>query len=490
MQGGTESLRQKSILGLSWNVFGNVTANGVSFAVGIALARILQPEDFGLFGMTTILIAVSNSIADSGISIGLIRKSSITPLDYSTAFITNLGFAVFLYLFLFFSAPGVAFFFAEQRLTDIVRVSGIIVLINSFSFVPQAYLTKNISFKPLALASIVAASLSGACAIVLAMSGFSYWSLVWLPLLRQFVLGVFLWIYMKWKPVLKFSIQTFQSLFSFGSKVLASGLISTLQQNIYYVIIGKVFSVTALGFYTRAETMNSLATSNITSIFSKVFFPVLSALQDDAKRLRSAAVRLNCLTFFVSAIIMIFLTAVAEPLIRVLLGEKWTESAWMLQLMCLSTLTMSLNALNRDMLFVKGKSDLVLKFQWFKFLLFVPGVFIAYSFGVKELLLYSLFTSVASFFINSHYSKGVFDYSSSQQLRDIAPYFLVVSVSGLAMWSCLFFVHSNLTAIAIQVLLGFIVLIILCEVLKLPYYLELKGLVKDGIARIAKFSLI
>jgi teichuronic acid exporter len=471
-----DSLRNRTIQGVSWNLIGNVAGSGISFFVGIVLARLLTPADFGLVGMISILLAISNSIVESGISTALIRKSSISETDYSTAFIFNMLIGILLYLGLFLTSPLIATFFSEERLINLVRVLGLIVIINAFAFVHQTILTRNVSFKSLSICSITSSTLSGAIGIYLALIGFEYWSIVWQFVLRQFFNTILLWLSTKWIPSTGFSKTAFKSLFSFGSNVLFSGLISTFQQNLYYLIIGKIFSVQTLGYYNRAESFNALATSNITGTFSKVFFPVLSSLQNDRTRLRSGLVKVNCTTFLICATIMVFIAATAEPIIVLLIGSKWSESIWMLQLMSLATIVMPLNALNRDMLFINSRSDLFLGLQSIKLFLFIPGVFLAYFFGVRVLLYYSLLTSALSFFINSRYAKAEFGYSSWQQLRDVAPYLLIVSLSGLCMLTVSFIDLPLVFKLALQLSIGFIVLLILLEIFRLPYYLELRNI--------------
>lgn len=488
LEAETRTNKANSILGFSWNLFGNVTANGLSFLVGVVLARILSPNDFGLVGMISILLALSNSIVDSGMTTSLIRKLKVKQEEYDTAFLINIGLALILYLFLFFLAPFIAQFFNESRLTDVLRVLSLIVIVNSIGLVHQVILMRNVDFKPLALGSLLSAFLSGVAAILLAINGFSYWSIVWQLLIKQFLFSVFLWWQTSWRPEFFFSKTASKQLLGFGTKVFFSSLITSFQQNVYYLIIGKLFSVSTLGYYNRAESFNSLATSNITGTFSKVFFPILSSIQDNAIKLRNDLVRVNCFTFFISAIVMIFLTAMANPLIRLLLGNKWIESAWMLQLMCLSTLTMSLNALNRDMLFIKGRSDIVLKLQWWKFLLFIPGIFIAYYLGVKILLFYGLITSFISFLINSSFAKRYYCYSSWEQLKDVSPYLFATMLAGLPMWIISSFSYSPFIILFFQFILGTSILIVISEFFKLKIYIEIKSIVFNLVGRLGTYG--
>ena len=241
------SLKQKTITGLLWSSVDSFSSQGIQFIIGIILARILTPKEFGLIGMLTIFIAVSQSFIDSGFTNALIRKKECTQTDYSTVFLFNLGAGVLFFILLFFSAPVISVFFKEPELKAIVQALAFILIIDSLSIIQRTILTKHVDFKLQTRISVIASTIAGLVAIYLAYTGFGVWSLVVQTLTRQALNSLFLWLWNKWRPILVFSRSSFRELFGFGSKLLISGLIDTIFRNVYYLIIGKYFSAQELG---------------------------------------------------------------------------------------------------------------------------------------------------------------------------------------------------------------------------------------------------
>ena len=280
------SLKQKTISGLIWSFIDSIAGQGISFIVGIILARLLSPKEFGLIGMLTIFIAISQSFIDSGFRQALIRKQDCTQTDYSTVFYFNIAVGVAFYILLFAFANSISNFFHEPVLKELIKVLGLALIINSFTMIQSTLLTKRIDFKLQAKISIIASLISGIISIYMAYTGLGVWSLVALTLIKYATNSILLWYWNKWKPALLFSKKSFKELFSFGSNLLVSGLIDTIYRNIYYVIIGKYFTAVELGYYTRAEQFQSLPSANLQGIIGRVSYPVLSTLQHDLPKLK------------------------------------------------------------------------------------------------------------------------------------------------------------------------------------------------------------
>ncbi|MBE0677264.1 MAG: lipopolysaccharide biosynthesis protein, partial [Bacteroidales bacterium] len=276
----------------------------VQFIVGLVLARILSPEEFGLVGMIIVFIAVSQSLTDSGFGQALIRKKDADDIDYSTVFHFNLIAGILVYLLFYLSSPAIARFYNQPELTGIARVLGIIILINATTVTQRTRLTKSVNFRQLMKVNLTAAVLSGTVAIFLALKGFGVWSLVWRSLIGSTVQAFMFWYSNKWIPSLAFSRRSFRSLFSFGSRLLVSGLIDTVYRNIYLLIIGKFFSAAELGFYTRADQFSRLASQNLTGTLQRVSYPVLSMVQDENERLKAGYRKLIITTMFVTFLVM------------------------------------------------------------------------------------------------------------------------------------------------------------------------------------------
>ncbi|TET67965.1 MAG: lipopolysaccharide biosynthesis protein, partial [Candidatus Aminicenantes bacterium] len=266
------TLRQKTINGLKWSFVDSFANQGFQFIIGIILARLLVPKDFGLIGMLIFFIAISQSFIDSGFSQALIRKKDCKQVDFNTAFFFNLLVGIVFYLVLFFSADLIAGFFGEPQLFSLIRVLGLVLLINAFGLIQRTILIKEINFKLQTKISLIASFISGAVGIGMALNGFGVWSLVYKTIILQLTTTFLFWLWNKWKPTATFSVRVFKDLFQFGSKLLASGLIDTIYQNIYYLIIGKYFSAADLGYYTRADEFRKIPSQNLYGIIGRVSY--------------------------------------------------------------------------------------------------------------------------------------------------------------------------------------------------------------------------
>jgi len=448
------SLKTKTINGLFWSFIDNAAVKILQFAIGIILARLLSPKEFGLIGMLTVFIALSRSFIDSGFGNALIRKNQCTQTDYSTVFYFNLVVGILLYIILFISSGSIAAFFNEPQLRQILQVFGLVVIIDSFTIIQKTILTKNINFKLQARISVISSIGSGIVAITLAYNGFGVWSLVIQQLLRQGLNSLFLWIWNKWLPTLVFSRESFKNLFAFGSKLLLSGLIYTTFNNLYYFVIGKFFSAQELGFYTRANQFSNLPSQQIQGVISRVSYPVLSEMQDDPVRLKAAYQRLIRSTVYITFFLMLSMAAVAEPMVIGLIGEKWRQSIIYLQLLCIVGMFYPLHALNLNMLQVKGRSDLFLKLEIIKNLLIVPVVLLGLSFGIKWMIAGMIVKSFIAYYLNSLWSGKLIGYSFFEQIKDIWPSFLFAFVIS-------FGIYMLSLIIPFKPLLNFIVLIII-----------------------------
>jgi len=472
------SLKQKTITGVFWSFIDTFSRQGITFLVGIILARLLAPEEFGLIGMLMIFIAISQSIVDSGFSQALIRKTDCTDTDYSTVFYYNLGISIGIYGVLFLFSGLIANFFSEPLLQPLLKVLGLVVIINAFTIIQRTQLIKRIDFKLHTKISVTAALLSGIIAIAMAYNGYGVWSLVVQQLAMFFFTSVLLWLWNKWTPLLAFSKDSFNELFSFGSKLLASGLLDTTYRNIYLLVIGRFFSAGDLGFYTRADQFKKLPSQTLNSVINKVTYPVLSSMQDDKVRLKKNYQRIIKGTMLLTFVLMMGLAAVAEPLIITLIGEQWRQSVEYLQLLCFVGMMYPLHALNLNMLKVQGRSDLFLKLEVIKKILAIPVIFIGILFGIHMMILGMIANTFVAYYLNSYWSGRMIQYSRKEQVKDIFPSFMVAIVSGVIVlitgWLLPFTYPVKLL---IQVATGAILVFGFCEASQLSAYLSLKEIV-------------
>ncbi|HQG77881.1 MAG TPA: lipopolysaccharide biosynthesis protein [Bacteroidales bacterium] len=483
------TLKQKTVSGLVWSFADNTVNLFIQFAVGIVLARLLSPAEFGLIGMLTIFIAVSQSFINSGFSQALIRKTDPSRTDYSTVFYFNMVIGVLCFLILFFCAGLISRFFREPQLKPLVRVLGLSLIINAFSIIQQTILTRRINFKLQAKISVISSVISGAAAIIMALLGFGVWSLVAKTLIMYAVSSFLLWLWNNWKPVLAFSVQSFRELFRFGSNLLISGLIDTLYRNVYYLIIGRFFSAQELGYYSRADQFQALPSSNLTTVIQRVSYPVLSTLKGDIPQLKDVYKKLIRSTMLICFVLMLGMAAVARPMILALIGDKWEPCVVYLQLLCFAGMFYPLHALNLNILEVKGRSDLFLRLEIIKKTLAVPILFFGIIWGIKVMIMGMIAMSLFAYFLNSYWSGHLIGYSFSEQVKDILPSFLLASgVSAVVFSEALILSLQPLPLLAIQLLTGAALTLGICEAIEFRDYVYIRETIKEKVYKTLSFN--
>lgn len=472
-----ESLRGKTVKGVGWSFIDSFAGQGITFLVGLVLARLLTPEEYGLIGIITIFIAVFNSIVDSGFSNALIRKTDAKEIDYNTVFITNMVVSVVLFFALFFSAPLIATFFNRPLLKPLSQVMASIVIINAFAVVQRTLLVKRIDFKTQTKISIISSVVSGVLGIAMAYCGYGVWSLVTQQISRQLLNTLLLWTFSRWYPKFLFSWNSFKELFDFGWKLLVSGLIDTLWKEVYQIVIGKCYSPATLGQYTRGQQFGSIFSSNLNNIVQRVSYPVLSSIQNDKGRLKQAYRRVIKVTMLVTFSLMLGLAAISKPMILVLIGPQWLLAAKFLPIICLQMMLYPLHALNLNMLQVQGRSDLFLRLEIVKKCVAVIPILLGVFMDIYWMLWGSVCTGVFAYYLNSIYSGKFLDYSISSQIKDVLPSFIVAAIMAIITYAISLLPLSPILLLPLQILVGIVITIILCECFKLEEYKEIKGLV-------------
>ena len=469
-----------------WSAADAFLGQGVTFLVGIVLARLLSPDEYGLIGICMIFNSVLNGIVDSGFSNALIRKKDCTDDDYNTMFLTNLGFSIVLYGLLFVSSPLVALFFGRQELTALIRATGLLLFFNALSITQVTILTKRIDFKTKTKASLISAILSGIVGIAMAYTGFGVWALVGQMLSKQLFYTLCLWVLNKWWPTLKFSASSFRYMWGFGWKLLVSGLLNNIWNQLYQVVVGKFYSPATLGQYTRSNEYASIFSSNLTTIIQRVSYPVLSEIQDDKQRMVEGYRRVIKMTMFVTAICMISLGAVAEPLIYCLIGPQWHEAATYLPLICISMSLYPLHAINLNMLQVLGRSDIFLYLEIIKKVIGIVPICIGIFVDIYWMLVASIFISFVSLYLNSWYTGKALGYTFWKQLRDIAPSFGIAFAIALSVFFLKYLPISNWVILPIQIVVGVVVCIIACRKSQLEEYKEVIGMIQPMWSKIKR----
>lgn len=467
------SLKSKTVNGVGWSAADAFLGQGVTFLVGIVLARILSPSEYGLIGIVLIFTTVLSGVVDSGFSTSLIRKNDTTDEDYNTMFITNMAMSLLVYAVLFFCAPLISFFFKRPELTDLTRVTGLILIFQALSITQVTILTKRIDFKTKTKASVVAAIISGVIGITMAKTGFGVWALVGQQLSNKLVYSICLWILNRWWPKLKFSITSFRYMWGFGWKLMLAGLLNNIWAQLYQVVVGRCYSPATLGQYTRSKEYASLFSSNFTNIVQRVTYPALSEIQDDKERMVAAYRRIIKTCMFITAVLLISLGAVAEPFLYCIIGPQWHEASTYLPLICLSLSLYPLHAINLNMLKVMGRSDIILYLEIFKKLLAVFPLLLGIFVSIYWMLIGSIITGVICIFLNTYYTGKKLNYNSWMQIKDIAPSYLVALIIALSVYFLKYLPLSYYVILPIQIMVGVSVGFFVCWVLKLEEYQEL-----------------
>lgn len=469
------SLRQKTISGVFWSFVDNGISQLFQFIVGIILARILSPKEFGLIGMITIFIAVADAFINSGFSQALIRKIECDQKDYSTAFYFNIVLSVFFYILIFISAPLISNFYNQPELTNILRVLGLLLFISAASIVQQAILIRAVNFRLMTKITFVSSLVSGVIAIAMALYGYGVWSLAVKMLLNNFLKTVLLWIFNSWKPLLIFSRSAFMEMYSFGYKLLASSLINTTYQNIYYLIIGKFFNVIELGYFTRADQFTKLPSQTLTKSLQRVAFPVLSEIQIDDQRLKNGYKRFIKVTMFLNATVMCMIAALSEPFILVLIGHKWVYTVPYLQLLCFAVLLYPLISLNLNILVVKGRSDLYLFLEILTKILVIPIIIIGIYTNIKIMIIGMIIHSFINFLIISKYTSRILDYRTFEQIKDILAGLIIPLITAAAIWMLQkYFYLSILNQLLLLTPMGLILITLISFWFKEDGFMEVK----------------
>lgn len=409
-------LKNQALAGVLWSSIERFSGAGANFVIGLVLARLLLPKEYGLIAMLSIFITLSQSIVDSGFFNALVRKEERTEKDFSTAFYFNLLLGVVMYMFLYVTAPYIADFYNEPELKPVTRVIGLTLILGSFAIVQQAILTARIDFKTQSKVTLAGSVISGIIGIALAYLGFGVWALVAQTLSASALRSLFLWFSVRWIPKERFSINSFHYLFGYGSKLLLSGILETIYRNLYSIVIGKTFSATSLGYYSRGEQLSYFPTNNVTGIVQRVAFPVLCKVQNDQEQFKQVFYRFLDAIVYLLFPFMILLIITAEPLVRIILTEKWIECVPVIQILTISFMWLPVHILNINLIQVKGQSGLILRIEIIKKIIGVLVLLATIPFGIIIMCWGRVLYCFLELFVNMYYPHKLYDVSIQKQL--------------------------------------------------------------------------
>jgi len=401
----------------------------VRFAVGIVIARFLIPADYGIVPMLALIYAICGTFIDSGMGAALVRKKDRTDLDYSTLFYFNLATSAFFYVCLFFAAPAIARFFNMPIMVSVTRITALSFVIGAFGTVQRTRLNIALNFKPMTLVDLAMSILSGIAGIYMAYRGYGVWALVWPGLVTSALGTVLIWIIARWRPLLAFSWQSFREMFGFGSKILCSSLINTIYGNLSTLVIGKVYTPADLGLYGRGQQFPSFPSSFIQGMILRVTYPLLAKVNNETpERMADIYRRVLRMPVYILAPVLAGIACVAHPMVDVLLGEKWLGCVILCQIYCFGCLWGPLTHINLNLLYIRGRSDLVLKLELIKKTIAFAMLITSFRFGVVGIVTSMALYDFVAYSFNCYYTGKFIGLGEFRQLRMYAPIFANVAI--------------------------------------------------------------
>ena len=448
-------MENKKVLGnMLWRFLERCGAQVVTFVVSIILARLLDPAVYGTIALVTVFTTILQVFVDSGLGTALVQKKDSDKVDFSTVFYFNFALCLVLYAILFFSAPLISAFYEKPELTPIVRVLGLTLVISGVKNIQQSYVSKHMLFKKFFYSTIGSTVVSAIVGIYMAYAGYGVWALVAQNLLNNLVTAIILWFTVRWHPTLDFSFERLKSLFSFGWKILVSGLLNTIYNDVRTLIIGKKYSSDDLAFYNKGNQFPSLIVNNVNTSIDSVLLPVMAKEQDNRQRVMEMTRRAIKTSTYVIMPMMMGLAVCAEPIVRLLLTEKWLESVFFMRIFCFVYAFYTIQTANLNAIKALGRSDLFLWLEIIKKIVGVAAIAISMWFGVEWMAYSLLFTTVTSQIINSFPNKKLLNYSYIQQVKDMLPQIILSCIMGALVYCITFLGLSDILTLVIQVPLG------------------------------------
>lgn len=444
----------KVLANFLWRFAERCGAQGVAFVVSVVLARLLAPEVYGTIALVTVFTTILNVFIDSGFGNALIQKKDADDLDFSTVFYFNITVCTLLYLGMFFAAPWIARFYKNLELTPVIRVLSLTLIISGVKNVQQAYVSRTMQFKRFFFATLGGTIGAAVIGIVMAYHGFGVWALVVQQIFNATVDTIILWITVKWRPRWMFSFERLKGLFSYGWKLLVSSLLDTVYNDLRQLIIGKMYTTSDLAQYNRGKQFPNLIVTNVNSSINSVLLPTMSRAQDDPARVKAMTRRAMKTSTYVMAPLMMGLAFIGEPIVDLILTEKWLPCVPFLRIFCITYMFYPVNTTNLNAIKAMGRSDLFLKLETIKKVIGLIVLLGTMRFGVMAMAYSLLFTSITSQIINSWPNKKLLDYSYPEQIRDILPGILLAVFMGCCVYPVKWIGFSDLLTLFIQVVMG------------------------------------
>lgn len=465
---------QKVTTNIIWRFLERCGAQLVAFIVSLVLARLLEPETYGIVVLISVFTAILSIFMDSGLGTALIQKKDADDVDFSTVFYFNIVMGLIFYLIMFLIAPVIASFYNNEQLSNLIRVQSLILLIGSVKNVQQAFVSRKMIFKKFFFATISGTIGAGILGVVMAYNGFGVWALIFQSLFNNTIDAIILWFTVKWRPKWKFSFIRLKSLYRFGWKLLVSALIDTVYSKLRQFVIGKIYTPLDLAFYEKGEHFPNFIVSNINSSINSVLLPAMSNYQNDILRLKEMTRKSIKVATYIMMPMMVGLAVCSENIVTLLLTEKWLPCVFFMRIFCFTFAFYPIHVANLNAIQAVGRSDIFLKLEIIKKIIGLLALIATMFVSVKAMAMSLLITSVCSQIINSWPNKKLLNYSYIEQLKDIFPQMIASVAMGCVVF-CEKFIPTNIwIKLPIQIISGIIMYYGLSKLFKLDSFDYLK----------------
>lgn len=478
-----ESIKKKSVRGTVWSFIDNSSTMFLSFIIGIVLARLLSPADYGTVGVLSIFLALANTFVDCGFGNAIIRKKGYTQEDTSTAFFFNAGVGILVYLVLFLISPLVADFFKMPILKILLRVLGLVVFFNGLSIVQTAQFTAQLKIKTLMYVNVGTQIPMGLVGIYFAYQGYGVWTLVIQQVGSSVLKTILLWYLSKWRPSLTFKKESFNYLFNFGWKLLGANLMGTFFNEIYGFVIGRMMGASDLGLYSKAKQLANTPMTILNNVINRVVLPILVQTQGDKSQVRNVYSKLIQLVIFFVAPAYFLLVVIARPLINIIWTTKWSGTIVLFQIFCVGMIFGPISQLNFSLLQLLNRTDLTLKLEFIKKPVLLIILLVSIPFGVKGVVIGASAYNIYGSLVNMSPTRKLLDYSYRNQLIDILKYVVVAVITCIIASLASWFIVNDFLSLAVGLISYTIIYWLFCVILKLPAYNAALGLLPEKIRR-------
>lgn len=479
-----KGLKQKLATGILWKTLEEACAKAVGLIVSIVLARLLVPEDYAVIALIAVMLAIMDVFINSGLPSALIQKKDADDVDFSSVLYVNIFFCTCVYLLMFFLAPIIADFYSMPILVPVTRVLSIKVLISAVKSVEHAFVARKMIFKKFFFATIIGTVISAIVGIVLAYNGYGVWALVAQQLTNNFIDTIVLWFTIQWRPVHKFSIEKTKALLSFGYKIVAAELLNEVYNNIRTLIIGKFYTAADLAYYSKGREYPSSISSSLNASYNSVIFSALAKQQDDIILMKQTVKRGIKISFYFTSPVMMGLAAIAEPLIRLFLTDKWISAVPFFRIFCFEFLFASVQIINTQVPKALGRSDITFKIELIKKILLTIVLVISAFWGVYAIALGVVLSQVFVYNLNAYPVGKLIKYPILSQLKDLLPELLLTISMGIIVYCIKYLISDHLVFLLIvQILIGVIIYVLFSYIFKIDSFFYVLSIVKRKIVK-------